>query len=402
VDRETGDRWGILAGFPHGEETGSENTVADPLEHRGCDRHFGGDLTGVGNKSANRITGHPQPSDASTRPPAAGGTAAQPLVSVITTSYNHGRYIDACIESVLAQDYPRIEHIIQDGASADGTVEILKSYGNKTDWRSIPDSGQGEAMDNALKRCRGEIIIALNADDMLLPHAAGWSVRQMREHPDAAVVYGDMILMNEQGEDFGLFRAPDYDFAGVFCVEKVIGAQAAFFRRSMYEQVGLGSDPGMPTCPDLEMLIRMGLSFPMVHIPEAVTRYRYYHRPMDGRVPRSVKRFVEVKAALIERVLTDPKTPEAIQRLRRRATAGLYLWGSEEARGMGNIREAWRYYALGMLKFSPADLLRYGASHALQAHGDKLAPAPQLSYTPNLVRARDVGVGLIKSTLHRP
>lgn len=325
---------------------------------------------------------------------------AQPLVSVITTSYNHGRFIDGCIRSVLTQDYPRIEHIIQDGASADGTVEILQAYGKKTDWVSIPDSGQGEAMDKALKRCRGEIIIVLNADDMLLPHAASWSVRQMGEHPDAAVVYGDMILINEQGEDIGLFRAPDYDFAEVFCVEKVIGAQAAFFRRSMYEQVGLGSDPGMPTCPDFEMLIRMGLSFPMVHIPEAVTRYRYYHRPMDGRAPRTVKRFVSVKGALIERVLLNPKTPETIQRLRRRAAAGLYLWGSEEAQGMGNLREAWRYYALAMLQCTPADLFQYGVSLALHTHRDKATPWPQIYYLPNLVRAWNVGTGLIKSTIH--
>jgi glycosyltransferase involved in cell wall biosynthesis len=106
------------------------------------------------------------------------GFAKEPLVSVLTPCFNSQAYLAECIESVLAQNYPHVEMIIQDGGSTDGTLEILRKYEGRVDWISEKDGGQSDGLNRALQRCRGDIIGVLNSDDAYLPHAASWAVEQ--------------------------------------------------------------------------------------------------------------------------------------------------------------------------------------------------------------------------------
>ena len=269
-----------------------------------------------------------------------------PLVSIVTPCYNSARFLGDCIKSVLAQDYPHVEHIVQDGASADGTLEILQHYNRCIHWVSERDQGQADALDRALKRCRGDIILVLNADDMLLPHAASWAAENMVRFPEAAVIYGDLYVVNAHNEIIGAqFGADPYRFEDILCVDTVIPAQAAFMRREHLEEVGRGADATLDTCPDYEMFVRIGLKFPMRHVSGFLAKYRWHPRP-DGRQPRSVKRFVRAKQEVMGRVFHDPKTPPAILKLRRRAYSSLALWGAmtafDEGDWRGCIREVIR------------------------------------------------------------
>ena len=90
--------------------------------------------------------------------------AKQPRISIVTPSFNQGRYIASTIESVLAQEYPNVEHIVVDGSSTDGTVEILKQYPHLKTF-SEPDRGQGEAINKGFRLATGEIWGFLNSDD---------------------------------------------------------------------------------------------------------------------------------------------------------------------------------------------------------------------------------------------
>lgn len=256
---------------------------------------------------------------------------ARPLVSIITPCYNSGRFLEACIQSVLAQDYACVEHIIQDGVSTDETPLILERYKGQVDWLAEPDRGQADGLDRALKRCRGDFILVLNADDVLLPQAASWAVVHMARHPEAAVIYGDLYIIDGAGEVITALVGPaPYDFEQMLCVEQVLPAQAAFIRRSCLEQVGLGADPNLDTCPDYEMWVRLGLKFPMRYAPGFVSRYRWHPHP-DGAQPRSVKRFIQAKRLVMDRLFDDPATPLEIRRLRRRAYSGLAWWGALQA-----------------------------------------------------------------------
>lgn len=109
-----------------------------------------------------------------------------PLVSVITAVFNGHEHIAACIESVLNQDYPNIEHIILDGGSTDGTVTILRSYeGRIAFWKSEPDKGVYDAWNKGLKLARGEWIAFLGADDIYLPSAISTYMDLARRNPGA-------------------------------------------------------------------------------------------------------------------------------------------------------------------------------------------------------------------------
>jgi glycosyltransferase involved in cell wall biosynthesis len=120
-------------------------------------------------------------------------------ISVITPSYNSAEYIEGAIKNVLKQDYPNIEHIILDGASTDGTVDILKSYSHLK-WVSEPDSGQPEAMNKGFRLSTGDIIVYLNGDDYFLPGA----FKAVAPHFEqgAKVVVGQIKVEKEIGDSF--------------------------------------------------------------------------------------------------------------------------------------------------------------------------------------------------------
>jgi glycosyltransferase involved in cell wall biosynthesis len=88
-----------------------------------------------------------------------------PLVSVVTPSLNQGRFIRETIESVLSQDYPRLEYHVMDGGSTDDTLDILRSYGDRLTWRSASDLGQADAINSGFRLAKGEILGWLNSDD---------------------------------------------------------------------------------------------------------------------------------------------------------------------------------------------------------------------------------------------
>ena len=270
-------------------------------------------------------------------------------------------FIESCIASVLAQDYPHMEHIIQDGASTDGTRELIAAYARKSDnikWQSEPDRGQSDGLDRALKRSKGEILLVLNADDELLPGACAWAVEQMARHPHAAVIYGDYHSINAKGALIGKYFSPSpYHFEKVFCVEQVLPAQAAFIRRGHFEQVGFYADVTMRTAPDYEMWIRIGLRFPMKHVRGFVCRYRR-HPGSEGSENSMVIKMIESKRNVIERTLIDSRTPEAIKKLGRRAHSGAIFWGAIVLLGNGAFGKSLSYVVQSVC-LDPIHLIRW-------------------------------------------
>ena len=88
-----------------------------------------------------------------------------PLVTIVTPSYNQGRFIRATIESVLSQDYPRVEYIIIDGASTDETAAVVQPYRDRLIWISEKDAGQSHAINKGFGMAKGEIVAWINSDD---------------------------------------------------------------------------------------------------------------------------------------------------------------------------------------------------------------------------------------------
>ena len=135
-----------------------------------------------------------------------------PLVSVITPSYNQGRFIRNTIESVISQDYPRIEYWIIDGGSKDETLGIIKEFEDWAKYVSEPDEGQADAINKGFRLSRGDILIIQNSDDYFCDGAISSAVKWLRDNPDVAVVYGEYYVVDENDNTIELDNIIDLNF----------------------------------------------------------------------------------------------------------------------------------------------------------------------------------------------
>ncbi len=132
-----------------------------------------------------------------------------PLVSIITPSFNQGHFIEETIQSVLDQDYPNIEYLVIDGGSTDNTVEILRKYEGRLKWISEPDGGQSHAINKGFRMARGEIVAWLNSDDTLLPGAITKAAGHLAANRETMMVYGEGYLMDHHSQITGRFPATE-------------------------------------------------------------------------------------------------------------------------------------------------------------------------------------------------
>ena len=142
-------------------------------------------------------------------------TTYNPLVSIITPVLNGAKYLEACIESVLSQSYPHIEHVFIDGISSDGTSDVLSNYRANYPVRirfiSEPDRGSNDAANRGIRIARGGIFGLLPSDDMYEPDAIQTVVKFFRANPDAYFVFGDCNYINEKAEVIRRYRFKDFN-----------------------------------------------------------------------------------------------------------------------------------------------------------------------------------------------
>lgn len=124
-----------------------------------------------------------------------------PKISIVTPSFNHGAYLQQCIESVLSQNYPNLEYIIIDGGSQDNSLSIIQKFeSNLSYWVSVPDKGQSDAINKGFIKASGEIVAWLNSDDYYLPGAFEKVLQAYQANPDAPFFFGDGLRVSEKGE----------------------------------------------------------------------------------------------------------------------------------------------------------------------------------------------------------
>ncbi len=243
-----------------------------------------------------------------------------PLVSIFSFVKNASRSIRRSVESVLAQDYPNVEIIVQDGVSTDGTLEILESYGDRISLVSEPDSGPGDGFFRALSRIQGEFFGSCLSDEELLPHAVSWGVENLLRYPEVAAIYGDHYLTDIDGNITGEVKPQQWDFESYLCSKFTPPFCASFFRRSCYEAINLREYTG---CGEFDFWIRFGAKFTIRHVPGLVSKYAVHPEELSLQGNLKAENFAARKTA-IERLCNDPKTPESIRLLRDKAIASLY------------------------------------------------------------------------------
>jgi glycosyltransferase involved in cell wall biosynthesis len=181
---------------------------------------------------------------------------AIPLVSVITVCLNAEKTIRRTIESVIGQSYPSIEYIIVDGGSTDATLTIVKEYGGKiAKTISGKDSGIGDAFNKGIAVATGEYVQFINADDVLHPQKIEHSVRVLKNHPDAAFAFGDIIKVSEKGGGTRIYGDPLYARSLSYVMNRV-NHPTMIVQRSLFTRYG-SFDPQWRIAMDYDWILRI-------------------------------------------------------------------------------------------------------------------------------------------------
>jgi len=200
----------------------------------------------------------------------------RPLVSIVTPSFNQARYIEATIQSVLSQDYPRIEYLIVDGGSTDGTVEIIKQYeGRLAWWVSEKDQGQTDAINKGFGRAQGQILAWLNSDDTYEPGTVSAAVKYLLDHPDVGMVYGDCNFINDDGRVIGKFGSAQTDYRLLRRGYVHIPQQTMFFRAEWWKHVG-PLDPSFYFAMDYDLWTRLAAHTELKYVPQTWANFRLH------------------------------------------------------------------------------------------------------------------------------
>jgi glycosyltransferase involved in cell wall biosynthesis len=201
---------------------------------------------------------------------------AKPLVSIVTPSYNQAPFLEAAMASVFAQDHPHIEYILIDGASTDGSADIIRRHASKLAyWISEPDRGQTEAINKGFARATGQYLAWLNADDRLLPQAVGEAIAFLESHPEVGLVYGDADYIDAAGRVVGRFPAAQTDYAGLRRGYVHIPQQAAVWRADLWRQVG-PLDPSFTFAMDYDLWVRLAKISQLQYLPRLWAEFRLH------------------------------------------------------------------------------------------------------------------------------
>jgi glycosyltransferase involved in cell wall biosynthesis len=277
------------------------------------------------------------------------------LVSIVIATFNHGAYVAAAIESVLAQDHPHVELIVVDDGSTDDTPSVLARYQDRARIIRQANAGQACALNRGWQAARGDILSYLGSDDTLEPNAVSRAAALLRSRPDVALVYCDFLLIDPASHP--IRRVSNGEFERSAMVARLIchPGPGAFFRRSGYVEAGPWNE-SLRQVPDFEFWLRLAHTGTFVRIPEVLARYRVHEGSQS---------FAQVGAERAEepaKVMRDyfASLPDGAEELRWRdeglanghlLSARLHLRSGRIAEGSQNLRQALRLHPRILLHF---------------------------------------------------
>jgi GT2 family glycosyltransferase len=200
-----------------------------------------------------------------------------PTISIVTPSFGQGHFLERTLYSVVNQNYPTLEYIVQDGGSTDETVDVLHRFdGSLTRWTSEPDNGQGDAINRGFAHTSGEIMAYLNSDDLLLPGALAYVATYFAAHPEVDVVYGHRVIIDEYDRQVGCQVLPRHDDEELTMLD-FVPQETLFWRRSAWEAAGGQIDPSLRFAIDWDLLLRLRDSgAKMVRVPRFLGAFRVH------------------------------------------------------------------------------------------------------------------------------
>ena len=272
-----------------------------------------------------------------------------PLVSIVTPSFNQARFLEYTLRSVLEQDYPNIEYLVVDGASTDGSLEIIKKYEKKLAWWvSEKDRGQAEAINKGLRKAKGEYIAWLNSDDMYARGAVRKAVGALQAEPALGMVFSNVFSIDADNQIFNTMRYSAYGLVDLMAFN-IIGQPGVFMRRAALEQAGY-MDLNYHYLLDHQLWLRIASKAPIRYVDDYFAAARFH---ADAKNVAMAAEFGREAFAILGWMRTQPELAGILKVNERRITAGAYRLSARYLLDGGLNAKALSHY-LKSLWYHPA------------------------------------------------
>ena len=281
--------------------------------------------------------------------------ASTPLVTVITPTYNRRDYIVETVESVLRQDYPRIEYIVLDDGSVDNTAEVLKPYLDRLTYLRHDNMGETKTVNKGYALALGEFIMVVNSDDPLYTEdAVSLLARCLTDHPECNAIYPDWIRIDHEGHPLGEIRQVDFDITNMLLDFNVTLGPGMLIRTQSLRAIGLRNETLRYT-GDLDVSFRLALVGKLCHLKTVVATHREHHGAASSA--QKGDRMADEVLRLAVESLKSPLLPRELLRRKNIILCRAYTVALCYFSGLSPRREFFRilqwYYTLASRLFPP-------------------------------------------------
>src|SRR5215813_5640281 len=247
----------------------------------------------------------------------------QPVVSVVTPTYNQADFLRDTLESVLDQDYPHIEHQVIDDGSTDSTPQILAEYADRIAIERHENRGQTPTINKGWERATGDILTWLNSDDTFLPGAVSKAVEYFEQHPDVDIVFGDTLFTQPDGSTIERSK-PRAEFnyrTFVLQCENPIAQPSAFIRRAVIDDIGL-LDPKFYYFMDWDFWLQAGIRHRIAYTPQLWSTYRLHE---NSKTMAQANKAAPELEYMYRKFFARDDLPQEIRALERRAMMNMFF-----------------------------------------------------------------------------
>jgi glycosyltransferase involved in cell wall biosynthesis len=234
-----------------------------------------------------------------------------PTIAVVTPSFNQAEFIERTLQSVLDEAYPKLEYVVMDGGSTDGSQDIIARYADRLHhWQSGRDGGHSAAIADGFTKTTGEIMAWLNSDDVWAPGTLAFVGDYFARHPEVQAIYGHRVLIDSADRDVGRWTLPRHDVEFTKWAD-YIPQETLFWRRGCYEKAG-GMDLSFRFSMDWDLILRLQKASPnMVRVPWLLGGFRVHAAQKSQTQIHTVA--VEENAVLRKRELDTSFTEDRLQ-----------------------------------------------------------------------------------------